>query len=114
VKPQLKHGIPIDLVKLSDLVRVGGTFKSPSVRMDAAATAQSLAEIGAAVGTGGWSVVAQSLLKPSAGNANTCDVAAGRAPREAAQQPQTGPRRNEAPPKPADEVAKALGKLFRR
>jgi uncharacterized protein involved in outer membrane biogenesis len=113
VKPHMKQGIPIDLVKLADLVRVGGTFKSPAVHVDAAATAATVASIGAAVSTGGWSVVAQSLLKPAGGNANTCDVAAGRAPREAGQTAQQASPAKSAQ-QPVEQVTKALQGLFKR
>jgi uncharacterized protein involved in outer membrane biogenesis len=111
VKPQLKQGIPIDLVQVSNLVRVAGPLTAPSVRMDAAATAATVARIGAAASAGGWSAVAGTLLKaPAAGDANTCDVAAGRAPREAA--PATAGGRGKPAPIPADELSKALGRLL--
>ncbi len=113
IKPHMKQGIPIDLVRLADLVRVGGTFKSPAVHVDAAATAATVAQIGAAVGTGGWSMVAQSLLKPAGGNANTCDVAAGRAPREAAPAAPT-PSNAKTAAQPVDQLSKALQGLFKR
>jgi uncharacterized protein involved in outer membrane biogenesis len=113
VKPQLKRGIPIDVAQLASLVRVGGTFKSPSVHVDAAATAETVARLGAAVGTGGWSAAALALLKPTGGDANTCDVAAGRAPREAAPASQPSGSRGAAAPKPADELSKALGRLLK-
>ncbi len=113
VKPHVKQGIPIDLVQLADLVRVGGTFKSPAVHVDTAATAGTVARIGAAVATGGWSAGAMALLKAPSGDANTCDVAAGRAPREPAPSSQTASS-GKAAPQSANDVAKALGKLLGR
>ncbi len=113
VKPHAKQGIPIDLVQLADLVRVSGTFKSPSVHLDSAATVATVAKIGAAVGTAGWSAGALALLKPSGGNANTCDVAAGRAPREGPPASAQQAAKGNASANPKDELAKALGKLFK-
>ena len=113
VKPQAKRGIPIDLVQLADLVRVSGTFRSPSVHLDSAATVATVAKIGAAVGTAGWSAGALALLKPSGGDANTCDVAAGRAPRDTAPSSAQQAAKGNASANPKDELAKALGKLFK-
>lgn len=114
VKPQLKAGIPIDLAQVADLVRVGGTFKSPSVHADAAATAATVARIGAAISTGGLSAIGESLLRAPTGNANTCDVAAGRAPREPARAVQSAQpaSKGTVAPNPANDLSKALGKLL--
>jgi len=113
VKAHLKQGIPINVVQLADLVRVGGTFKSPAVRVDSGATAEIVARIGMAIGTGGWSEGARLLLKPPGGDANTCDVAAGHAPPEPAPA-SPGSASGKGSANPAEEITKALGRLLGR
>jgi uncharacterized protein involved in outer membrane biogenesis len=112
INPKVRRGISIDLASLADLVRVTGPFASPRVAIDPAGSAKVIASVGAAIGTGGLSAVAQGLLSWADGSGpGPCQVALeGTAARGAAPQ-SAGPQR---PDPIANEVGKALGKLFGR
>lgn len=112
-RPQIRHGIPIDMPQVAELVRFEGPFTAPGVRIDAVASAATLVRIGAAVETGGLSVVGESLLKRSAaGGAGPCEVALGRGPASSAGAP-AGPA--SGPLAPAlGAVGKALRQVFNR
>jgi hypothetical protein len=93
-------------------VRVTGPFASPHVAIDPAGSAKVIASVGAALGTGGLSAVAQGLISwADGGGPGPCKIAL-----------EGGPARdNRAQPAPAqpqvpmaNEIGKALGKLFGR
>ena len=65
--------------QVAELVRFRGPFKSPAVAIDAVGAATTVARIGAAVYTGGLSIIGESLLSSaSATGGNLCHVALGR------------------------------------
>ena len=110
--PKVRKGISIDIASIADLVRVTGPFASPQVAIDPAGSVKMIASVGAAIGTGGWSAVAQGLLSWADGSGpGPCKVALegaaarGSATEAAAPQPQVPI---------ANEVGKALGRLFGR
>ncbi len=111
--PKVRKGIPIDIPNLAQLVRFSGPFASPQVRVDAAASAAAIASIGAAVGTSGLSMIGQSLLSAAAGagEGGACQIALGNAPGG----PAAGqPGKPSAPVPIADDLGKAIGRLFGR
>jgi len=78
IKPQIRHGIPIDVPQVASLVRFEGPFRSPAVRVDAAGSAVAAAKIGAAFFSGGLSIVGESLLSAATGaGVGACRVAMG-------------------------------------
>ena len=62
IRPKVRQGIPINIPQIAELVRFHGPFASPTVGVDAMASATTIARIGAAVGTGGLSVIGETLL----------------------------------------------------
>lgn len=121
VHPQLHQGIKIDVSQIASLVRIRGPFDKPTVGIDAANAAKTIAEM-AALGASGAGIAAlgRALIAPNAEQSeDACAVALGErtAKREAAPS-----RATPAPPKRApvtppglpDEVGKALGKLLGR
>jgi AsmA family protein len=111
IKPQVRQGIAIAVPQVAQLVHFRGPFSSPSVGIDATATAETVARLGAAVYTGGLSILGESLFAKAAGDPGApCQIALGRgAPAStAAAKPAT------ASPTPADSVGKAVGHLFGR
>jgi AsmA family protein len=112
--PRVRQGIAIDIPQIAQLVRLKGTFMSPAVTVDAVASAATVARLGAVIGTGGWSLLGETLLSraDAANTGNLCQVALGRAP--------AGEAATSAPPaqfpagKSVDEIGKALGKLLGR
>lgn len=109
LKPQLRQGIPIDVTGLADIVRVRGPFDNPQLGVDPVKSAESVARIGAAIGTGGWSLLGETLLNAGAASDSPCAIALGAKPAPA----QTAPSAAQKSPLPGD-VGKALGRLFGR
>jgi uncharacterized protein involved in outer membrane biogenesis len=113
IKPQIRQGVSIAVPQVAELVRFRGPFTSPSVGIDATATAATVARLGAAVYTGGLSIIGESLLAQTAGDPGApCQIALGR-----------GSGANAAAAKPANAnpattaaegVGKALGHLLGR
>jgi uncharacterized protein involved in outer membrane biogenesis len=114
LRPQFKQGIPIDIPNIAGLVRYSGPFSAPRVTIDALASAELVAKIGAAVGTGGLSVLGSSLLAKTAGGEDACEIALGRrAPPPASARSPSRPEAGRGPALP-EEIGKALGKLLGR
>lgn len=109
LKPQLRQGIPINVAGLADVVRVRGPFSQPQLSVDPVKSAESVARIGAAIGTGGWSLLGEMLLNAGAASDSPCAIALGTKPAPSQATQSTAQKT----PVPAD-VGKALGKLFGR
>ncbi len=110
IKPQVRQGIPIAVPQVAQLVHFSGPLRSPVVGIDATATAETVARIGAAVYTGGLSILGESLFDKAEGDPGApCQIALGR-----------GGTANTAGAKPAtnqnpvESLGKAVGHLFGR
>jgi uncharacterized protein involved in outer membrane biogenesis len=114
IKPQIRQGIPIAVPQVAELVRFRGPFTSPSVGIDATATAATVARLGAAVYTGGLSILGESLLAQATADPGApCQIALGGGP--GASTAATKPAANFNPAATAtQDVSKALGKLLGR
>jgi AsmA family protein len=109
VKPQVRQGIPIAVPQVAQLVHFRGSLSSPSVGIDATASAETVARLGAAVYTGGLSILGESLLAKAQGDpAAPCQIALGRgsAANAAAAKPAA------TNPTPTESLGKAVGHLF--
>lgn len=81
ITPKAKEGVGLNLGQLAGLVRLGGTLANPSPKADTAATLKKGLSAGAAVATGGLSLLAGNLLSDGvADDQNPCDIALGKAP----------------------------------
>lgn len=115
VEPQIRQGVAIDLTQFANLVRIKGPFEKPTVGIDAAQSAKTVAELAALGATGGGlAVIGKTLISSGAATASPCQAAmSGNVPRESA--PAKGKQSPAAPdlglPK---NVGKALGKLLGR
>jgi uncharacterized protein involved in outer membrane biogenesis len=108
--PRVRQGLPVEVPQIANLVHLRGPFASPSIGIDAVASAAMLARIGAAVGTSGLSLLGESLLK--AGGAGACDVAVGKADGTSSHTSDAASR--SGVPAVADDLSKALGRLLGR
>jgi uncharacterized protein involved in outer membrane biogenesis len=112
IKPQVRQGIPIDVPQVASLVRFQGPFRSPSVHVDAVGSATAAAKIGAAIYSGGLSIVGESLLSAATrAGPGPCRVALGQsgaAPTASAQ-----PARSSGSTAPGP-VGKTLKRIFGR
>jgi len=114
IKPQVRQGVSINLNEVAQLVRFHGPFSSPTVGVDAAATAATVAKIGAAMSTGGagLAVLGGSLIAAPSGDAGApCQVALGHATTGTTTASATAAKQQAAP---ADDIGKAIGKLLGR
>jgi AsmA family protein len=112
-KPQIREGIHIEIPQIAQLVRLRGPFTSPTVGIDATATAATVARLGAAIGTGGLSMLGETLLSgaAAAGKVGPCQEAlAPTRGNQATAQTQAGAPSS---PRPEDAISNAIGKLFR-
>lgn len=116
ITPDAKGASGLSAAELAGLVRLGGTLANPSPRADTKAALKASLSAGAAVATGGLSLLAQSLLDSKGGNANPCDVALGKVtPKAAAKQEEkstTTKAVEDVKDKAVDAVGGALKKLF--
>lgn len=81
ITPKAKQGVGLNLGQLAGLVRVGGTLANPSPKADTQAALKTGLSAGAAVATGGLSLLAESFLSNGvADDQNPCDIALGKAP----------------------------------
>lgn len=110
LRPRVNEGIPIDIPQMAELVRFTGPFTHPAVKIDAVASAATIAKIGAAIGTGGLSMIGTSILSKAASGGRPCDVALGRAVAEA--KPAATPSSPATRESVGNDIGKALGKLF--
>jgi AsmA family protein len=113
IKPQLRRGITLNIDQFASLVHLRGSFSAPTVGVDAKASAETIATLGAAVATGGASLLGQVLLKSATADTGApCQVALGHVPAPVATSADAP-----AADKPASankDLGRALGKLFGR
>lgn len=78
VKPEAREGLGINLgSSLAGLVRIGGRLAEPTVGVDREGAAKTAASVGAALATGGLSVLGQALLERRSRDPNPCRTALG-------------------------------------
>src|SRR6185436_10627790 len=77
IRPRVRQGVRIEIPQIAQLVRFRGPFTGPKVTIDAVASATVIARIGAAVSTGGLSVLGETLIATGAQGAGACSVALG-------------------------------------
>jgi uncharacterized protein involved in outer membrane biogenesis len=112
IRPQVRHGVQIDVPQVASLVRFEGPFRAPAVRIDAVASAAAAAKIGAAIYSGGLSIVGESLLSAaSSGGAGPCSIALGRPGAEAAPPASSSQARASSTPTP---IAKTIDRFLGR
>ena len=108
VKPQVRQGIAIAVPQVAQLVHFHGPFSSPQVGIDATATAETVARLGAAVYTGGLSILGESLFDKAKGDPGApCQIALGRGNAASA-----AGATQDTNPNPAQSLGKAVGHLF--
>jgi uncharacterized protein involved in outer membrane biogenesis len=121
IKPTVKEGLGVGVGNLASMVRLSGTFANPSVGVDAAEAAKTAMKTGAAVATGGLSVLGGALLDKSGMTSSTsgppCQVALGKGTPAKAAEP-AKPAASTAPAQkssnPADAAKGAIKGLFGR
>ena len=112
VKPSPREGVGLGAGQLAGLVRIGGTLAAPAPTADAAGVLKAGASIGAAVATGGLSLLAQGLVSAIGSNDQPCAVALGRRPKKSAatSAKTSAPETKRAPIEKTAETAKSVAK----
>ncbi len=109
VKPEAKEGLGINVgSSLASLVRVQGPLANPTIGVDSEGAARTAASVGAALATGGLSVLGQALLDRRTRDPHPCQTALGKALPEA-----SGKSGDESKPKgPLEGIGSAIEGLF--
>jgi uncharacterized protein involved in outer membrane biogenesis len=77
VTPQAREGVGISVGQLAELVRLGGTLANPTPVTDTKAAFKAGLSVGAAVATGGLSILAQGLYDRASADEDPCAIALG-------------------------------------
>ncbi|MCK5295363.1 MAG: hypothetical protein KAJ75_00605, partial [Alphaproteobacteria bacterium] len=75
IHPSSAGKIKIGVGSLVDMVRVRGTIAEPKLKVDAVGVAKTAATIGAAVASGGISLLGQTMFSSIAKDSNPCETA---------------------------------------
>ncbi len=76
-KPKPRQGVGLNLAAIGDFVRLGGTLSKPVPVTDAKGAATAGIKVGAAVATGGISLLAEGLFDRATTDEDVCAIAAG-------------------------------------
>lgn len=79
VSPKPREGIGLNAASIADFVRLGGTLSAPRAVTDAKGVATASVKVGAALATGGLSLVAEGLFDRAGADVDACAVARGEA-----------------------------------
>ncbi len=88
-KPKPRTGIGLNIAALGDFVRLGGTLSNPHPVTNAVGAAEAGLKVGAAVATGGLSLLAEGLIDRTSADDDVCAIAAGTQPLKPAQKPKS-------------------------
>ncbi|EKV29275.1 hypothetical protein C882_0582 [Caenispirillum salinarum AK4] len=111
VKTGVREGAGLATANLANLVRLRGPLTDPSLAVDPLGAARTAVSAGAAIASGGLSLLAEQVIERTAEPEDVCAVALGQAPARASQPPQdqqAAPSQAPAPDNPLDAV-KGMG-----
>ena len=77
IDPQAREGVGISAGQLAELVKIGGTLAEPKAVPSTKAALKTAVSVGAAVATGGLSILAQGLYDRSTADEDPCATALG-------------------------------------
>jgi hypothetical protein len=75
ISTKARKGLGINTNTLAKMVRIGGTINSPAITTDVGGLLETGVAIGAALASGGLSLIAQGLHDRSVANADVCELA---------------------------------------
>lgn len=73
IKPKARKGLGISFGTSLNLAKVSGSFAKPKFSANSNALLQTTAAIGAAIASGGWTLLAQGLLDRTKANSDVCN-----------------------------------------
>jgi len=74
--PKARQGVGVDVSSLVKFIALGGTLSKPAPAVTASGVLKSAVVVGAAVSTGGVSLLATSVAEKTVGNVDVCERAA--------------------------------------
>lgn len=77
IRPKARKGFGINTNSIAKMIRVGGTIKNPQIETDPKGLVISGLALGAALASGGASLLVQGLYDRTRANADVCRVAVG-------------------------------------
>lgn len=72
IRPKARQGLGISVGTVANVVKISGSINQPKIAIDTSALVESSATIGAAIVSGGWSLLAQGLLARNKANSDVC------------------------------------------
>jgi len=72
IRPKARKGLGISAGTVANVVKISGTINQPKIAVDASSFIMSSATIGAAIVSGGWTLLAQGLLDRNKANSEVC------------------------------------------
>lgn len=115
LRAQPRDGVGLSASTLGNMIRVGGTLAAPDSRMDAVGALKTGASVGAAVATGGISLLVQGLFNRATADTTPCrtalkvsESAPKVAPRPSSREASEGSAQ-QAPGSPDSSGSKSLG-----
>ena len=118
VRPYAKEGVGLNLSSVAGAAKIGGTLANPQAELDAANTIKTGLSAGAAVATGGLSLLAQGLFSKAGADPEPCNTALGIAPQttsQSGQEPESqATEENAGDGNVVDDVKSSIRGLFGR
>ncbi len=71
-RPKARKGLGISAGTVANIIKVSGSIDQPKIAVDTASLIKSSATIGAAIVSGGWTLLAQGLLDRNKANSDVC------------------------------------------
>jgi uncharacterized protein involved in outer membrane biogenesis len=72
IKPKARKGLGLSAGLVTNIAKISGDFARPKVSIDSSSLLQTTASIGAAIFSGGWTLLAQGLLDRNKANSDVC------------------------------------------
>jgi len=72
IRPKARKGLGISAGTVANIVKVSGSIDQPKISVDTSSLVKSSATIGAAIVSGGWTLLAQGLLDRNKANSDVC------------------------------------------
>lgn len=73
IRPKARKGLGISAGTVANIVKISGNIAKPKIAIDTSSLIKSSATIGAAIASGGWTLLAQGLLDRNIANSDVCE-----------------------------------------
>ena len=108
-QPKPRKGIGVNVASLVDFVGIGGTLSEPRPTTDTKGLATAGVKVGAAIATGGLSLLAEGLFDRASSDVDVCAVARGDAKIKATETPD----QNKAKPNVLESTGNKIKGVFK-